>query len=111
MNPFESQTDILNELAQIIHNEVNSDYEAVTCEYNFISRYNTISSSFRFVKNGEQYNKEMSPGVPTRNAELAFELRALMKAHTGGEWTSFTLTLDKDGKAHTKFHYPEAKPE
>jgi hypothetical protein len=30
-----------------------------------------------------------------------------MKAHTGGEWTSFTLTLDANGKAHTKFHYPD----
>ena len=43
--------------------------------------------------------------------ELIPKLHSMMKSHTGGEWTSFTLTLNKDGKAHTKFHYPEAKPE
>ncbi|MFT6774209.1 MAG: hypothetical protein ACJA1L_001921 [Paracoccaceae bacterium] len=37
------------------------------------------------------------------------ELHALMKAHTGGDWNAFTITLDKDGKATVKFEYPEEK--
>lgn len=109
MNQFEIQTDILNKLCQIIHDEANFEYDFAICEYEYFPEYDTISTSFKTIKDGNEKYIEMSVGAPSRNAELAFELRYLMKAHTGGEWTSFTLTLDKDGKAHTKFHYPEPK--
>lgn len=106
MNPLEEQTEVLNELAQILHSEAGDDYDFVMCEYEFLERYNTISSSLKLSKNGREYYKEMSSGAPSQNAELAFKLRTLMKAHTGGEWESFTLKIDDQGKAHTKFYYP-----
>ena len=40
--------------------------------------------------------------------EIIPRLHALMKSHTGGVWESLTLTIDKDGKVSTKFHYPDA---
>jgi hypothetical protein len=33
-----------------------------------------------------------------------------MKAHTGGNWQAFILTIDKDGRVTAKFEYPETKP-
>ena len=38
---------------------------------------------------------------------LIRELHEVMKVHTGGDWKEFILTLDENGKAHTKFIYDE----
>lgn len=35
------------------------------------------------------------------------QLHAKMKAHTGGNWKTFTLTINKDGSVKTTFEYPE----
>jgi hypothetical protein len=38
---------------------------------------------------------------------LVFSLHEEIKNYTGGEWTTFTLTIGKDGKAKASFEYPE----
>ncbi len=105
MSLLEKQTLILGELCQILHEEADEGYDFAECEY--IAEYETISSQFNFMKNGEIIRRHMSLGIPGKNRDLCEELRSLMKEHTGGEWTSFTLTLDADGNATTKFVYPE----
>jgi hypothetical protein len=111
MNPFDRQTEILNELAQNLHSDADCDYETALYEFTYIPDYKTIENYFEFHRNSQKINRGSSDQFSWNNYLLAKELREIMKAHTGGEWNSFTLTLDADGKAHTKFHYPEAKPE
>lgn len=109
MNPFDRQTEILNALAQNLHSDADCNYETATYEFTYSPEYKTIKSYFEFYRNNEKINRGESDEFSWNNYLLAKELREAMKAHTGGEWISFTLTLDKEGKAHTKFHYPEPK--
>lgn len=99
------KSNILDKLANILHSCLKSKYDNITCNYEYI--YETISTSISYDLNGETFGVEVPFEVPFQNLELCLELRELMKSHKGEEWDSFTLTLDADGKAHTKFHYPD----
>ena len=106
MNKIIQQQALLDEIAQILHNEADDGYEKVSCKFEWIPDYATINLSFHFMISEESIRRHISTANDIRVFDLAEELRAVMKSHTGGEWTSFTLTLDKNGKAHTKFEYP-----
>ncbi len=101
------QNEILEKLSNILFNSFDDDFDIIKAEYDFIKDFDTISTSLSYEKNGKTDYYEAPVGVASENLELCEELRALMKEHTGGEWTSFTLTLDTDGRATTKFVYPE----
>jgi hypothetical protein len=108
MDPLSKQTEIMEKIAQILHDEADYRYERVVGEFDFGGGYEgSAAVTIHILKEG----KNLNPGISDKNIfevnDLAVELRSSMKAHTGGEWISFTLTLDADGKAHTKFHYPE----
>ena len=107
MDPLAYQTEILEKLAQIIHDEADHDYQNIICdfEYNFSEGWS--ESEYRYWKNGEEIRKGISVENSCRSGDLLADLHAAMKAHTGGDWKSFTLTLGGDGRAHTKFRYPE----
>lgn len=111
MNKFDRQTEILNQLAQNLHSDAEYNYSVAKYEFTYLQEYKTIENYFEFYNNGQKINRGSSDEFSWNNYILAKELREIMKAHTGGEWTSFTLTLDAEGKAHTKFHYSEAKAE
>lgn len=105
MNEFDKQAEILTKLAQLMRDQVNDPYESITCEYQFVERYSTVSSTFSVMCEGAQTYPYTAPGFATENLEICLTLRELMKGHTRGEWTSFTLSLDASGKAKTKFKY------
>jgi Protein of unknown function, DUF600 len=108
MNPFERQTEILNYLVQIMHDEADGDYEKLTCRFEINLEEEWSETKFVFQRNGLEVSKGISEKYTWDIHNALEELHIAMREHTGGEWTSFTLTLDKDGKAHTKFHYPES---
>ncbi len=107
MIALERQKEILQKLSQLIHSDAAMGYSRASCEYVYEEDYDTIDMKFDFWKDNKHINRGLTVGVPSQMLPLATELRALMKEHTGGEWTSFTLTLDADGQAKTKFVYPE----
>ena len=111
MYSIERQTEILNQLAQVIHDDADEGYNFALGEFEYLPDYKTISNYFLFKKDSVEINRPFSDAAVTKNLDLCEELRSLMKEHTGGEWMSFTLTLDADGEAKAKFHYPEAKTE
>lgn len=99
------QTEILENLSQILYKNRPNEYDYIYCEYNYLDEYDTVSSAPSFQIESKFYDLDLSDGDPTKNMELSLELRSLMKNSTGGEWTSFVLTLDKNGQARTKFMY------
>lgn len=111
MNSIERQTEILSQLSQILHDDADEGYNFAIGEFDYLPEYETISNYFLFEKDSVKVNRPFSDDAVTKNLDLCEELRALMKEHTGGEWKSFTLTIDADGKAKAKFHYPESKTE
>jgi Protein of unknown function, DUF600 len=110
MSLIEDKIEILSDFSQIIYSESpeNCEYYMLTVTHQI--KYDTFSFYFEFSKLEIVTNIGLSSESVSRSYDLAKRLYDLSAKESGGEWTSFTLTLDKDGKAHTKFHYPEAKP-
>ena len=107
MNPFDRQTEILNDLLQIVHDEADENYEKLNCLFALDSKEGWSEVKFSFFTNGVQSSKAISESFTWKIHSLLEELNTLMKDHTGGQWTSFDLTFDAGGEAHTKFHYPD----
>jgi Protein of unknown function, DUF600 len=108
MNPFERQTQILSDLGQAMHDSADQNYEKIECIFTFNSSGNWSKAEFSYTKDGKEISEFLKKKDGVSEYSLLEELHTIMKNHTGGEWDSFTLTLDADGKAHTKFHYPDA---
>lgn len=108
MNEMEKQTDIITKLAQLMVDQIISPFESIVCEYEYLERYSTISSSLSVILHGTRKYLETAAGFATDNVELCMELRESMRFHTGGEWSSFTLSLAASGKAKTEFYYSQS---
>jgi hypothetical protein len=114
MTSLIEQTDILNEIVNIMIESAPLNCEKIKCEFEY--RYGDgdgdgsygVGTQFEYLF-GSERNFVLLSDPEYKTTGLVGRLHSMMKAHTGGEWTSFTLTLDADGKAHTKFHYPEPK--
>lgn len=104
---MQKQFEILNQLANIISGEANRDFDSVTYEGKINVDEGWLDSGFSFVRNGQRHSVALSESGEDMLFSLVFDLHREMKSHTGGEWTAFTLTIGEDGKANTKFEYPE----
>lgn len=103
---IEKQVEVLNQITQVMHDSAESAYEEMCCRFSyFIDEGDwSVDSEFSFVQNGDLHHallKDSTGGV----YKLVHQLHELMKAHTGGSWKSFVLTVDAAGRAHTKFTY------
>ena len=107
MNPFERQTEILNNLVQIMHDEASDKYQKMNCRFEINLEEGWSETKFSFIENDVEISKAISENYTWAIHDMLQELHIAMKEHTGGKWDYFTLSLEKDGRAHTKFHYPE----
>lgn len=105
MNEMDKQTDIITKLAQLMIDQIEGPFESIACEYEYLERYSTVSSSLSVILHGTQKYPETAAGFATDNVELCMKLRELMRFHTGGEWSSFTLSLAASSEAKTEFYY------
>lgn len=101
------QTNLLNKLTGILSSSFSDKFDKLKAEYEYLERYKTISTSYSYIYNEKEIYFDAPQGAASKNLDFCEELRSLMKENTGGEWISFTLTLDAEGKAITKFNYPE----
>jgi len=109
MNIVNEQIEILNKLSQLMYDSAEDGFDEIGCVFKYDYGYKDGSSSvgtkYWNIVNGEKIYKRLSDNFTC--IELIPQLHKIMKAHTGGEWTEFTLTINKDGKANTKFKYPD----
>lgn len=108
MNPIDKQVEILNKLISMMMRSPETDYDTLTCRFELSIEDDSVSQEFTYMKNGKSVSALLDdPDWEAMN--WVFRLHKEMKAHTGGEWTAFTLTLEEDGKAKTNFEYPESQ--
>lgn len=103
---IEQQVAVLNQITQIMHNSADGEYEEMRCEFEhevYTGGW-SVGSKFSFARNGLSVS-ELLDDPRDIISELIHQLHELMKAHTGGDWKSFVLTVDAAGRAHTKFTY------
>jgi hypothetical protein len=101
------QTKLLEDLANLLYNSYDGEYETISCECNSMPDFQTFGITLSIRSSGVDRYVMPPEGMASKSIDSIEKLHDLMKAHTGREWTSFTLTLDANGKAHTKFHYPD----
>lgn len=111
MNTIERQTALIDKLYQLMHVSAEQGYEEMQCWFEYLKSEHydgtSIGSRFSYVMSGDTISAALAyPGIQILNSVIP-ELHKIMKTHTGGEWTEFTLTLGKDGKAKIKFKYPD----
>lgn len=112
MNYVESQTQILDELCYLMRISAEEDYSHMQCRFDYSSSEDgssSVGSKFYYVTSKEK--KSVALVYPERKkiSDLIPKLHSLMKAHTGGDWSAFTITIDPEGKAKINFEYPENK--
>ena len=110
MNPIESQAQILSELCQIMKISAEDGYSTVRCRFVYSTspdRSMSVEAEFSYMIRGQEKSTTLIYPERKKLGDLVPKLHKEMKAHTGGEWTAFTLSVGEDGKATTKFEYPE----
>lgn len=105
---MERQFEILDELAQILFGEACEKYDYILCKFEVDGA--SVGTYFEYGANGKKVNKAVSDSSSLEFLDLILELHKDMKNHTGGDWSEFTLTIDENGQAKTKFKYPDQEP-
>jgi len=110
MNPVDAQKKIIDQLYQIVMGSCPTGIKEASCRFDY-QRFNDGSASvgqrFEYVSGGKTVSTALDRDLRRHVMDLVKQLHAIMKAHTGGDWNAFTLSIDKDGRVMTKFEYPE----
>lgn len=85
-------------------------YSTASCRFDYSSSPDgsiSVGAEFSYMINGQEKSAALVYPERKKLGDLVPKLHKEMKVHTGGEWTSFMLTIDQDGKAKSKFEYPK----
>lgn len=106
LNPIDKQVEILNKLAGVMMRSPETGYDSLTCRFEVSIEDGSVGQEFSYTKGGKKISSLLDD-PDWEVMDWVFNLHKEMKAHTGGNWTAFILTIGEDGKATTKFEYPE----
>ncbi len=106
----EAQQQIVWQLYGIVSESCPKESDEAKCRFEY-SRSNdgstSVKQNFSYCVNDVRVYALLDRKLRSPVMGLVKELHALMKAHTGGDWNAFTLTIDNDGQVTTRFEYPE----
>ena len=112
MNHIENQRTLIDQLYHLVLKSIKGDFDTATCWFKYSvsdDRSSSIGSKFSYIKAGKiKYDYLAYPDDDILD-EVIPQLHAAMKAHTGGAWEAFTLTINQDGSVSTKFEYPDCQ--
>ncbi|MEM8776431.1 MAG: hypothetical protein AAGF53_15455 [Pseudomonadota bacterium] len=111
MSPIEEQRKVIDQLYQIVKGSCPPSADAASCRFDF-ERFEDGSTSvgqkFNFFEGEKKVSAALDRQLRSPIMPLVKELHALMKSHTGGDWTAFTIIIQRDGSVTTEFEYPDA---
>jgi hypothetical protein len=113
MNPIEEQRELIDKLYWLVKSSLNGAYDTASCWFDY-QRFEdgsaSIGARLSCVHNGRtEYGRLKYPDDRILD-DVIPQLHEAMKAHTGGDWDAFTLTINADGSVTTKFEYPDQEP-
>ncbi|MGE6786273.1 hypothetical protein ACQKGL_27495 [Ensifer adhaerens] len=110
MNPIEEQRKIIDQLYKIVLGSCPENAETASCRFD-LQRFEDGSASvgqqFEYRAAGLLVSAALDRALRAPVMGLVKQLHTKMKAHTGGDWQAFTLTINRDGSVTTKFEYPQ----
>lgn len=103
---IERQADLLNAISQIMYKSAQGAYDEMSCNFEYETYKGgwSVGSAYTFVRDGASFSELLDDPKDIASG-LVHDFHELMKTHTGGDWKNIVLTIDADGKAHTKFTY------
>jgi len=111
-NPIEEQREIINQLYGIVRDSAPTEATSSACRFEYDHDYEdgsfSVEEEFWYFIGLERKSAAMDENISEPVMGLVKELHAKMKAHTGGDWDAFTLTIEEDGRVTTKFEYPNS---
>ena len=112
-NPIEEQKQLIDKLYRLVRQSApKSSFEAA-CRFRYFQEKDgsrAVDEQFWYFVDDKRVSALLVDDETINPMLIVPELHAKMKAHTGGNWQAFTLTIDKDGRVTAKFEYPETKP-
>jgi hypothetical protein len=111
-NPIEEQRKIIDQLYQIVRGSTPDNATSSSCRFEYDHGFSDgscrVGERFCYFVGQERKSAAMDYNLSKPVMGLVKELHAKMKAHTGGDWDAFTLTIGEDGRVTTKFEYPNS---
>lgn len=108
-NPIEEQRLVIDQLYQIVKASCPSDFQHAKCKFvyeKFEDGSSSVETTFYFTKNSQEISAGLDRELSSPVMSLVEFLHVKMQAHTGGDWSAFTLFINEDGTVTTKFEYP-----
>lgn len=110
-NFIEEQRKIIDQLYRIVKESCPEDVMSAKCRFEYDHGYEdgseSVGETFYYTRNNVNISAALKHTLAFPVMDLVPQLHAKMKAHTGGDWYAFTLTINKDGSVTTKFEYPD----
>ncbi|KRG69715.1 hypothetical protein ABB27_05450 [Stenotrophomonas terrae] len=103
---IQRQIELLNKIVGVMHASAGAGYSGMECEFDHETYEGgwSVGSNYCYIMGANRISGRLDDPEDTLS-DFVHELHELMKVHTGGDWTSFLLTVDAGGKAATKFYY------
>lgn len=111
MNPIEQQQKVISELCKLVHASAANGYTEAACRFRYFKEDDgseSVDCEFWYFMGGKRVSAHLAYDREVRPIRLVPRLHEMMRMHTGGNWTAFTLTIDENGKAKAHFEYPES---
>lgn len=113
VNPIEEQRQIIDQLYRIVKGSCPDCVTSAICRFEYHHGYEdgseSVEETFHYTRNGKSISAALKHILAFPVMDLVPQLHAKMKAHTGGDWDAFTLSINEDGTVTTKFEYPDQK--
>ncbi|GAB6261023.1 hypothetical protein [Photobacterium sp. R1] len=106
MNLANVQVEILSRIAGMMIESVSCQYTSMSCRFVIDCQDESVEQEFWFANHDNRVSTLIND-PDWIISDLIFELHNVMRSHTGGSWTSFTLEIDSEGKVKTRFEYPK----
>lgn len=103
---MQKQVELLGMIVEVMDASSPSGYSSMECEFDHEVYEGgwSVGSKFSYVIAGKQVSESLVDPEGSLS-DLVHELHKQMKTQTGGDWSSFLLSIDAEGKATTKFVY------
>ncbi len=110
MSSIEDQQKILEEIALIVHQNSDPEYQKSACRFDYDVDEDgsfSVGCEFWYFLNGNEKSAAIRYDDRIKLVGLIPKLHKIMNSHTGGNWRSFTLSIDEKRKVSSKFDYCE----
>jgi hypothetical protein len=111
-NPIEEQRQLIDKLYRLVRQSAPKGSSEAACRFRYFQESDgsrAVDEQFWYFVDEKRVSALLVDEATINPMLIVPELHAKMRAHTGGDWHAFTLSIEKDGRVNAKLEYPEEK--